>query len=145
MTAEGQRVSTWKVLTLSRLHRFCRANTGPTPTGDVTLSAEDMAPTSVSHPYSAKQPPPPAPPVDFEGDDDLEEGDEDDFYPEEHEEEDRHYWLHLPTAAKFLLAGGVAGAGELIYPKCLTPSGPLTLAAQYRERAPRRSIVSRYS
>ncbi|KIP10715.1 hypothetical protein PHLGIDRAFT_125406 [Phlebiopsis gigantea 11061_1 CR5-6] len=75
--------------------------------GDVTLSAEDMAPTPVSYPYSIKQPPPPTPPVDFEGDDDLEEGDDDEFYAEE--EEDRHYWLHLPTAAKFLLAGGVAG------------------------------------
>ena len=115
------------------------------PTGDVTLSAEDMAPTPVSYPYSTKQPPPPTPPVDFEGDDDLEEGDEDEFYAEEEEEEDRHYWLHLPTAAKFLLAGGVAGAGELIDPKSLTPSGTLTLVAQYLERVPHRLIDSRYT
>ena len=74
-----------------------------------------MATGPAPHARHPQAPQPSPPPVDFEGDD-LEEGeeaDEDHFYEDE-EEEDRHYWLHLPTAAKFLLAGGVAGAGELI-------------------------------
>ena len=53
-------------------------------------------------------------PVDYEADD-LEEheaADEDEFYTDE-EEEEPHYWLHGSTAAKFLLAGGVAGGGMI--------------------------------
>ncbi|GJE84214.1 mitochondrial carrier [Phanerochaete sordida] len=81
--------------------------------GDVTLSAEDMSTGSNRHPPPSptKGPDTPPIPVDFETDD-LEEdltADEDEFYHEE-EDEDHHYWLHIPTAAKFLLAGGVAGA-----------------------------------
>ncbi|KAI0347249.1 mitochondrial carrier [Trametopsis cervina] len=76
--------------------------------GDVTLSAEDM---STGRPYHApvKAESPPVP-VDYEIDDmeDDEDGEEDGFYP--HEEEEHHNWLLGSTAAKFLLAGGIAGA-----------------------------------
>lgn len=86
-----------------------------------------MATGPFPHTHTKHPQPTPPTPIDFEGDD-LEEGDEadEDHFYEDEEEEDRHYWLHMPTAAKFLLAGGVAGAGELIA-QCLTPSGPLTL------------------
>ncbi|EKM59223.1 uncharacterized protein PHACADRAFT_85734 [Phanerochaete carnosa HHB-10118-sp] len=80
--------------------------------GDVTLSAEDMSTGSKRHQsLSSRQTEAPPTPVDFEADD-LEEDptvDEDEFYHEE-EDDEHHYWLHIPTAAKFLLAGGVAGA-----------------------------------
>ncbi|KAI0702892.1 mitochondrial carrier [Cytidiella melzeri] len=76
--------------------------------GDVTLSAEDM---SINRPYHppVKQEAPQTP-VDYEAydlDDDDDLGD-DDFY--HHEEEEHHNWLLGSTAAKFLLAGGIAGA-----------------------------------
>ncbi len=60
---------------------------------------------------AARQEVPPTP-VDYEADDleDDDEYDEDDFYP--HEEEEHHNWLLGSTAARFLLAGGFAGAGE---------------------------------
>lgn len=50
-------------------------------------------------------------PVDYEVDD-LEEGDADEYYyDDEEEEEEQSSWIGGSTAAKFLLAGGVAGAG----------------------------------
>ncbi|THG95486.1 hypothetical protein EW026_g6182 [Hermanssonia centrifuga] len=64
-----------------------------------------------------------ATPVDYE-EDDLEEGeevDEDEFFTgEEEEEEEHHTWLQGSVAAKFLLAGGTAGAdlgGTSLSPK----------------------------
>ncbi|KAI0773450.1 mitochondrial carrier [Irpex lacteus] len=76
--------------------------------GDVTLSAEDMSTDRPSQPAARQEVPPT--PVDYEADDleDDDEYDEDDFYP--HEEEEHHNWLLGSTAARFLLAGGFAGA-----------------------------------
>lgn len=79
-------------------------------------------------------------PVDYEADD-LEEDEaanEDEFYTGE-EEEEPHYWLHGSTAAKFLLAGGVAGGGKI--PVLIVQGCWLTSMTQYHERVPRRSIV----
>lgn len=73
-----------------------------------------MGPTRPYHPpvkHASQQVP-----VDFQQDD-LEEDedfDEDDYYVEgDEEEEEPHSWLEGSTAAKFLFAGGVAGAGAL--------------------------------
>lgn len=54
----------------------------------------------------------PQAPVDYEADD-LEEDEEaeDDLFYEDEEEEDHSTWLAGSTASKFLLAGGIAGAG----------------------------------
>lgn len=77
-----------------------------------------MHSTTVSHGSTSKHTHLPQqqqpPPVDFESDgsDDGEEYDDDDYF-EGDEEEEPHYSLHIPTAAKFLLAGGIAGAGRL--------------------------------
>ena len=52
-------------------------------------------------------------PVDYEAEDngeDDEEWDDQDLYGLE-EEEEHHNWFLGSTAAKFLLAGGIAGAG----------------------------------
>ncbi|KAF7798945.1 hypothetical protein EIP86_010173 [Pleurotus ostreatoroseus] len=82
--------------------------------GDVSLSAEDMSPTRPYHPpvkHASHQVP-----VDYE-EDDLEEDeelDDDDYYLEGEDEEEPHSWIGGSTAAKFLLAGGVAGAGGFL-------------------------------
>lgn len=86
-----------------------RSYTHPIP-GDVTLSAEDMdSRNSMHHPPSSQHGHAPPIPVDFEAEN-PDDGAEGDYYVNEEEEEDHYYW-HIPTAAKFLLAGGVAGAG----------------------------------
>ncbi|TFY56358.1 hypothetical protein EVJ58_g7695 [Rhodofomes roseus] len=76
--------------------------------GDVTLSAEDMsvsrAPVIQQHPAN---PATADTPIDHTVD--LYEGEGDDE-GEEFDEEDHHSWFEGSTAAKFLLAGGVAGA-----------------------------------
>ena len=70
-----------------------------------------MSPTRPYHPpvkHASHQVP-----VDYE-EDDLEEDeelDDDDYYLEGEEEEEPHSWIGGSTAAKFLFAGGVAGAG----------------------------------
>lgn len=79
--------------------------------GDVTLSAEDMSTTRSYHP-PVKHAASPLP-VDYEVEDD---GDDDDDFDDSdlyafEEEEEHHNWLLGSTAAKFLLAGGIAGAG----------------------------------
>lgn len=52
-------------------------------------------------------------PVDYE-DGEEEDFEDDDFYAfEDEEEEEHHNWFLGSTAAKFLLAGGIAGAGQL--------------------------------
>ena len=81
---------------------------------------------TVSHTLGHKHAQAPPPPVDFEAEDEDENllGDEGDFYVSEEEDEEPHYWLHIPTAAKFLLAGGVAGAGLFI--TLINPELPLT-------------------
>lgn len=70
-------------------------------TGDVSLSAEDMA---TIHTYSSGK--------DVTADL-IDHMDHDDDYYEEDElvEEEHHSWLDTSLAARFLLAGGVAGAG----------------------------------
>jgi hypothetical protein len=75
--------------------------------GDVSLNAEDRPHPETHHEagevHSAN--------VDFVSDDD----DEDDFeHEDEHEHESTHHWLGGTTALKFLLAGGIAGAGTHI-------------------------------
>ncbi|KAI0771584.1 mitochondrial carrier [Trametes elegans] len=75
--------------------------------GDVTLSAEDLS-LQQPHVATGSKDVPPVP-VDHR----LPYGDEDDDdeYDEEYEEEEpQPTWLGGSTAAKFLLAGGVAGA-----------------------------------
>ncbi|KAI0092006.1 mitochondrial carrier [Irpex rosettiformis] len=75
--------------------------------GDVTLSAEDMSMDCLSQP-PVKQEVLPVP-MDYESDDfdDEDEYVEDDYFP--HEEDEHHDWFVGSTAAKFLLAGGIAG------------------------------------
>lgn len=70
--------------------------------GDVTLSAEDM---SNSHAAAAQQ----HTDTPLE---DLYEGDEEE--DEFDDEVDHHSWFEGSTAAKFLAAGGAAGAGKLV-------------------------------
>ena len=77
-------------------------------------------------------------PVDYEVDD-LEEGDDEDEYYLDEEEEDHSSWLQGSTAVKFLLAGGVAGAGA-----CSPDPGHSrrrSHSVQSRERAQRHSTV----
>ena len=78
--------------------------------GDVTLSAEDL---TIVQPHALPagkelQPVPVDHKSSYANDEDDEEYDE---YDEE--EEPHHTWLGGSTAVKFLLAGGVAGAGTL--------------------------------
>jgi solute carrier family 25 phosphate transporter 23/24/25/41 len=76
------------------------------PTGDVSLSAEDKPPFSIPRQST---------PLGVLGDDlrplDTEDDEDDDHYYDE--EDDYHIPLDGRTALKFLLAGGIAGAGEL--------------------------------
>lgn len=72
-------------------------------TGDVSLSAEDMA---ITHNYSSGKD------VTAEMIDHMDH-DEDDFEDDEVVEE-HHSWLDTSLAARFLLAGGVAGAGTIV-------------------------------
>jgi solute carrier family 25 (mitochondrial phosphate transporter), member 23/24/25/41 len=75
----------------------------------VSLSAEDMSVTPLrTAPHRLETL---AVPVDYDsGDiDDDEDLSEHDVYP--HEEEEHHDWFLGSTAVKFLLAGGIAGAG----------------------------------
>jgi solute carrier family 25 phosphate transporter 23/24/25/41 len=85
----------WKVIFLNAL---LAASALTRLKGDVSLSAEDRPPTPPKPEPSASQ-------VGFDHSHDLED-DEDD------EDDDAHGWLEGHTAMKFLLAGGVAGAGE---------------------------------
>jgi solute carrier family 25 (mitochondrial phosphate transporter), member 23/24/25/41 len=66
--------------------------------------------STILYPSSQHGPTSPVP-VDFETDDSDENALGDDDFVGEEDEEEHHYWLHMPTAAKFLLAGGIAGAG----------------------------------
>ncbi|KAH9951624.1 mitochondrial carrier [Amylocystis lapponica] len=70
--------------------------------GDVSLSAEDMATRSHYQPGFVDPAAPPVDHVEMEGEDD----DPEDFS----EEEEPRSWFENSTAAKFLLAGGMAGA-----------------------------------
>ena len=90
----------------------CLTSPGRLLQGDVSLSAEDMATTRPFHPpiKHAAAAPQIEVPVDYEVDD-LEEGDDEDEYYLDEEEDDHSNWLQGSTAAKFLAAGGVAGAG----------------------------------
>ncbi|KAH9853514.1 mitochondrial carrier [Lenzites betulinus] len=75
--------------------------------GDVTLSAEDL---SLDQPHATPIPKDVPPlPIDHRSSYDDEEEDED-FDDDYEEEEPHHGWLAGSTAARFLLAGGVAGA-----------------------------------
>lgn len=83
-----------------------RADRYSTP-GDVSLSAEDL---SLDQPYVAPVSKEVSPvPVDHRLPYDDEEEDEE--YDDYEEEEPHHSWLGGSTAVKFLLAGGLAGAG----------------------------------
>ena len=99
--------SQWKVSYMpntftSRSHNFSLS-------GDVTLSAEDRP-----HTFSSRKQPANGVtqiPVDHSAADDLEH--EDDGYYDDHDHESEHHSiLDGHPAIKFLLAGGVAGAGE---------------------------------
>ena len=76
--------------------------------GDVSLSGEDIHPihTLRAHSHHAAHSPPDL--VDFSQ---TEEDQEEDYYEDDgfEEEEEEH---HHKTSLKFLLAGGIAGAGD---------------------------------
>ncbi|EIW61998.1 mitochondrial carrier [Trametes versicolor FP-101664 SS1] len=75
--------------------------------GDVSLSAEDL---SLDQPRVLPIPKD-VPPVPVDHRSPYGDEDDDDEYDEEYEEEEPHHtWLGGSTAARFLLAGGVAGA-----------------------------------
>ncbi len=99
----------------------------------MSLSAEDL---SLDQPRVLPIPKDvPSVPIDHRspyGDED----DDDDEYDEEYEEEEPHHtWLGGSTAARFLLAGGVAGAGKTNPAiDCMS-----TDLLQYRERVLRHS------
>jgi solute carrier family 25 phosphate transporter 23/24/25/41 len=85
--------------------------------GDVSLSAEDKPPSpptykvNPSGPHS--NPSSSATLLEPDDGDDEEEDEEYDYFDEDEvEEEEQHQFLEGHTAIKFLLAGGVAGAGE---------------------------------
>jgi len=83
--------------------------------GDVSLSAEDKPPTPPTYKVntSSSNPGPLSSAALLEPDDE-EEDEEYDYFDEDEVEEDegQHQFLEGHTAVKFLLAGGVAGAGE---------------------------------
>lgn len=77
----------------------------------MTLSAEDL---TLDQPHSTPIPNDVPPlPIDHRSSYDDEE-EEEDFDDEYEEEEPHHGWLAGSTAARFLLAGGVAGAGRAL-------------------------------
>jgi len=83
--------------------------------GDVSLSAEDKPPSIVPSPspvasMAAAQVTLPPLPVDHSYSRQTEEEDQGEV--QVYEEEEHHSWLGGSTAVKYLLAGGVAGAGE---------------------------------
>ena len=126
-TAAVPRVSQWRVrvpkIARGRLDHLVdwHLHTLPTP-GDVSLSAEDKPPD-----YLIYRPPAvqlqQVPSMDHDRtpssseNDDVDDNDDDDddgLLQEHHNIEDsRHSWLGGMTALKFLVAGGVAGAGQL--------------------------------
>jgi solute carrier family 25 phosphate transporter 23/24/25/41 len=93
-------------------------HTLPTP-GDVSLSAEDKPPNYLIYRPPAVQPQQ-VPSMDHDRtpsgseNDDVDDDDDDDGLLQEHHniEGDHHGWLAGMTALKFLVAGGVAGAGQ---------------------------------
>lgn len=84
--------------------------------GDVSLSAEDKPPgpptykVNPSGPYSNPSSSTALLEPDEEGEE--QEDEEYDYFDEDEVEEEQHQFLEGHTAIKFLLAGGVAGAGE---------------------------------
>ena len=107
MTEEVQRESRWKVgSSLKIVYMILNLLVSQ---GDVSLSAEDTPP-----PFTVNRPMPvdaAALPIDHIS---PHVGDDDEFedYGEEEEEEEHHNWLEGHAAIKFLVAGGIAGAGE---------------------------------
>jgi solute carrier family 25 (mitochondrial phosphate transporter), member 23/24/25/41 len=82
----------------------------------VSLSAEDRPHHVIRQagPSIIPSQPQPQPPVDHDTiDDDVNDFGEDD------DEEDHHHWLGGVTALKFLLAGGLAGAGTYMPAPCV--------------------------
>jgi solute carrier family 25 phosphate transporter 23/24/25/41 len=86
----------------------------PTP-GDVSLSAEDKPPNHLIYRPPAVQLQQ-VPSVDHDRTPSRSENDDadddDDGLFQEHHNDDHHSWLGGMTALKFLMAGGVAGAGQ---------------------------------
>lgn len=87
---------------------FCRAGLTYRTTGDVSLSAEDLTLTPMHAPPLLPLPVDHKPLEEGVHDEDEEDVDYDDFQ----DEEEHHIWLGGSTAVKFLLAGGIAGAGQ---------------------------------
>ena len=83
--------------------------------GDVSLSAEDLWHPGSAKPSMAKASELAEVPVDHEVEWDGDEHDAD-YEHDEHEHEPEHHWLGGTTALKFLLAGGIAGAGAQSLP-----------------------------
>lgn len=85
--------------------------------GDVSLSAEDKPPDGPSKAVPNTQvpaiPQPLLPVQSTYVEHEEEQEDDDDAF------DDSHGWLEGHTALKFLLAGGVAGAGALSFIYCL--------------------------
>lgn len=119
MTGAVQHVSIWKVgVYLLDISKYSLLNRP----GDVSLSAEDRPPivkssTRTVPPLALPEPPPaervdfPPPPLDAHQDTIGTETAAETY--QEEQEEPRGSWLGGEQALKFLLAGGIAGAGEL--------------------------------
>lgn len=102
---------TWKVSIRSRPRRANQLTLIIHHPGDVTLSAEDMSLNRPAHQVPKEDV------VEESGydPDDYDEEYLDDYlddWLEREEQEAHHGWLEGSLAVKFLLAGGVAGAGE---------------------------------
>lgn len=82
--------------------------------GDVSLSAEDKPPNPPTYKVNPSGPHsnPSSSAALLEPDEEEEDEEYDYFDEDEVEEEEPHQFLEGHTAIKFLLAGGIAGAGE---------------------------------
>ena len=74
--------------------------------GDVSISAEDRPP---SHPVKPHNQPSPVDTTSSLSEGTVDDDDDDEFYDDEFEDEEEEN--HNATSFKFLLAGGIAGAG----------------------------------
>jgi solute carrier family 25 phosphate transporter 23/24/25/41 len=124
----------------------------PTP-GDVSLSAEDKPPNYLIYrPPAVQLQQVPSrdhdrTPSDSENDNvDDDDDDDDGLLHEHHMEDDHHGWLGGETALKFLMAGGVAGAGQRHsrIPRSQISSRRSLACEQYRGHPRLHSIVSRF-
>lgn len=79
------------------------------PPGDVSLSAEDKPPEHPAYKMTPSSLRPSSTSATSDSDEEYDELDED-----QEGEEKEHSFLDGHTSLKFLLAGGIAGAGEIL-------------------------------